>query len=315
MNANHVLLWMSAREQGSWTQFKSAVEELRLAEQDQDSIQDNFNEHDTPQGFPYHQRLRLNLQSLAHAEFFSNGSESGWRVVPPSLAVHRQSDSWIGILCGARSPSLLGRLDQPLPASVETHIVSWHPDIFLFYANRKEGLLETARILNLYTQLNAPVAILLSLPKITQQLFRRKIKLPFGREWKIYRFSVSSLQWKASTYEKALSSKGDLFHFSIGYRHQHLYCSRGDSYEVAPRIGKFLSLARRGIQIIRYDGNTQSLFMPGSLRPPILIERALNLCSGLPAQFDASTGLLAFRSIPKHIAQLSANLLHQEIHE
>jgi hypothetical protein len=30
VNANRLLLWMSARRQGSWSQFRAAVEELHI---------------------------------------------------------------------------------------------------------------------------------------------------------------------------------------------------------------------------------------------------------------------------------------------
>ena len=68
MSANALLLWMSARREGSWQQFRSAVEELHIetdtfASAEDDEAADNFR-------FPLYQALRLNLQRLGHAEFF-----------------------------------------------------------------------------------------------------------------------------------------------------------------------------------------------------------------------------------------------------
>lgn len=313
MNANHLLLWMSARQQGSWIQFKSAVEDLQLADREQDFDQVNFSEHDTIPGLPYHQLLRFNLQTLAHAEFFAKRIESGWSVVPPSLAIRCQSERWVGVLCGARSPQLLEKLEEPLPAYVETQFISRLPDQFILVATSKEILLEAARKLDLYVQLDAPIAILLNLPPITHPIFRRKVQMPFGRDWITERFSISSSKWKESTIEEAIRSKGDLFHLSIGYRHQYLFCYKGESYEVNPRTGKYLSLIRRVQQVIRYDRNTQTFLVPAPFRPPILIERAFNLCTGLPASFDSSSGLLIYVGIPEDIAHYAATLLRQEM--
>ena len=85
MSANALLLWMSARREGSWQQFRTAVEELHLGESNDlegegDDAPDQF-------ALPLYQTLRFNLQRLGHAEFFAGAGNSDWRVTPPSLAV------------------------------------------------------------------------------------------------------------------------------------------------------------------------------------------------------------------------------------
>jgi hypothetical protein len=313
MNVNHLLLWMSARGQGSWIQFKSAIEELHLATSGQDSIQNETVEYDAAPGLPYHQILRLNLESLAHVEFFANETSKGWRVVPPSVALHRQFDGWLGVVCGARSPSILARLEKPMPANVEIHSLAGYPDQILFTAPSYGLILESAGKLDLEVQLDAPAALLLSLPPITHSICRRRIPLPFGKNWKVERFSVSALKWKTSTFEELHRSKGDLFHLSIAYRHHYVFCERANVFEVAPRIGKYLSIARRHYQVIRYDKSAQTMIIPASFRPPLLIERALVLCSGRPASYDSSKNNLLYAHIPQNIACYTSSLLRQEM--
>src|SRR5436309_1903000 len=107
MTADRLLLWLSARREGSWEQFKGAVEELGASVPPRGSGEDDI----SPQyGLPLYQRLRLNLQRLAHVEFFARGCQNGWRVGPPVLALNQRGGRWEGIFCGARSPKLLDRL-------------------------------------------------------------------------------------------------------------------------------------------------------------------------------------------------------------
>jgi len=84
MRANELLLWLSARREGSWAQFRAAVEELH-------SVENNFDEYGESQtddsDFSVHQ-LRLNFECVAHAEFFERDSKYMWRIAPPVLAVH-----------------------------------------------------------------------------------------------------------------------------------------------------------------------------------------------------------------------------------
>jgi len=308
MNGNHLLLWMSARDQGSWNQFKSAVEQLHLSEQQLDNVQND----DIELGLPNYQILRLNLESLAHAEFFPTENNYRWRVVPPSLAIHGQSTSWLGVLCGARSQSLLNQLGESLNAKVEIHPINGCPDQILISATSQEALLTCAKKLGLHTQLDAPLAMLLSVPSVMHSSYRKRAALPFGKGWKIERFSATALSWEDASTNQTQSSKGALFRFSLDYQYNCYYCRGDQAYEVPVRIGKFLTVARSRRKVLKYDKDSQSLLIPASLRPPMLIERALNLCSGLPPSFDAKTGLLRFQAIPEKVFSYVAALLHQE---
>ena len=101
MKANELLFWLSARCQGSWQQFRAAVEELHSAENESQPDGTAVTDND---GFPLHQQLRLDLERLAHVKFFSRGCESDWGVAPPTLAAHRLRGGVRAVMCGARSP-------------------------------------------------------------------------------------------------------------------------------------------------------------------------------------------------------------------
>ncbi len=107
MKANELLLWLSARREGSWQQFRAAVEELHSADNDSESSGIATTGGDE---FRLHQRLRFNFECLAHAEVFACGCEEGWRVVPPMLAGQPVPGGFRAVLCGARSPALRERV-------------------------------------------------------------------------------------------------------------------------------------------------------------------------------------------------------------
>ena len=87
---NRLLLWMSARTEGSWSQFRSAVEELRVSE-GEDAIAPESADGSDQYALPIYQAVRLNMQRLGHVEFFSGAGDSGWRVTPPTLAAYRST--------------------------------------------------------------------------------------------------------------------------------------------------------------------------------------------------------------------------------
>src|SRR5688572_20390834 len=103
MNASHLLFWLSARNAGTWQQFRGAVEELHL--DSQSSAAAAAGSEPRMEGLPLHWQYRFNLRRLAHVEFLR--AEQRWRVAPPVLAIAGADNRWTGILCGARLPVLI----------------------------------------------------------------------------------------------------------------------------------------------------------------------------------------------------------------
>lgn len=317
MSANELLLWMSARRQGSWQQFRTAVEELHVADSDGDP--QGGAEEDTADQYalPLYQALRLNLQRLGHAEFFAGAGGSDWRVAPPSLAVTQHSRGWLGVLAGARSPRLLQRLkDAAASTEIETLSPPACPDQLRIVASDPRSLAGIAQRAGLLLQQYAPVAILMSLPPVDDPAVRRQADLPFGADWRIEQFSASNLGWRAATRDEALSTLGGLFRFSLRHQRHVLLCSRGAAFRVPGQVGKYVVLRRRRRRILCYDVVHSRLSVPASCRPPFLVERALILCSGLPPSYEAAsaaTGVLHYSDVPEAIASLASSLLRQEL--
>lgn len=312
MSANALLLWMSARREGSWQQFRAAVEELHIGESNDPRGEDD----DAPDQFALslYQTLRLNLQLIGHAEFFAGANDADWRVTPPSLAVTQRASGWLGILVGARSRTLLQRLHAAVGvADLKTLAFPAYPDQILITAHDKGTLAAVAEEAKLLLQMDAAAALLTSLPPIDDPSVRFPTQLPFGAEWRIDRFSSQKLAWQSATIDEAATPSGGLFRFSLGHQRHMLFCVRGAAFKIPGQVGKYLVLRNRKHrrQVLRYDVQKRMLAVPASCRPPFLIERALVLCSGSPPSYEG--GILQYTEIPENIVVIAAALLRQEL--
>lgn len=311
MTADSLLLWMSARGSGSWQQFRAAVEELHLDGQNDAALPE---ESDDPgaYGLPLYQLLRLNLQRLGHAEFFGGANGEDWRIVPPVLAISGRGTDSMGVLVGARSPGSLRRLDAERGAAhLESSSADGYPTQLRIRAAVPD-LVALADRAGLLVQPDAPLAILLSLPPVDEPSTCRHTDLPFGTSWTVERFSTSTLGWKPATRTDATGAGAGLFRFSFRHERRVFYCTRERARELGAQTGKYIVLKRRRRKVFEYDPHTQTVAARPSCRPPFVIERALILCSGLPPQYDHTTGRLVYRSVPDEIGRLAVQLLRQD---
>lgn len=317
MSANSLLHWMSARCQGSWAQFRAAVEELHLeavveAEGEGDDAPDQF-------ALPLYQTLRFNLQRVGHAEFFAGAGEGAeWRVAPPSLAITRHARGWLGVVAGARSVSLTDRLRSAAAthrAELRVLELASYPDQILITANARDTLTAVAERAGFFLQDDAPAALLASLPPVDDPRVRYQTELPFGSDWRIDRFSADDLVWRSATLEDACTAPVGLFRFALRHQRHVLFCSRGSAARIPAQVGKYLILRQRRRQVLQYDAQNRTLSTPANCRPPFLVERALILCSGSPPSYEGS-GLrgdsLQYLEVPQDIAAIAAALLRQE---
>ena len=315
MKADELLLWLSARKQGTWEQFKGAAEDLH-APDDEAAREDDIDaeEERGRDALPVYQRLRLNFERLGHAEFFANGCEEGWRVAPPVLAAREHAGRWTGILCGARSRRLLARLHDAGAgkAALETEEQDGAPLVQRFAAADQSALASLAAEAGLHFQVEAPLAILCSLPAVSDRALRHPQELPLGPDWHVEQFSAAALGWSGSSREEALRAREGVFRFRFRYQWRHFLCLHGKAYKIPGQIAKYVLLRRHRRKVLAYDGQTLTLTLPAVCRPPLLVERALILCTGRLPSFEARAKTLTYTGIPPLAAQLAARLLCQE---
>ncbi len=314
MSVNNLLIWMSARGEGSWQQFRAAVEEFHV-ESSASEEDGETGENTTSSDLPVYQALCLGFQRLGHVEFFSAGTDKDWRVAPPALAAIRQGEQWIGIACGARSPGLYQRLCEAKgQVSWETLQVPGMSDRIRVLASHLEELRAAAESNGFNVQESAPLALLAAIPPVDDPGSRVSSEPPTGPGWTIEKFSTSTLRWcKAERRDFDVVQSG-LFRFRMGYQRFHLLRWRGRTFRVPVQVGKFAVLRRaRRRALFAYDAQQSVLSVPAICRPPFLIERALVLCSGLLPRFDQASSLLEYTDVPWEVARLAAQLLHQEV--
>ncbi|MGH8475781.1 MAG: hypothetical protein ACRERV_00430 [Methylococcales bacterium] len=306
MKTNELLLWLSARREGSWQQFRQVVEELHT--------NDEVTDIETNDEFPLHQRLKLNFERLAHAEFFAEGCEKGWRVAPPVLSLHPVSCGVRGILCSARSPALRERVllaAQKYQVEIQASLEA--PDIIRIVVPHETALAKLAEQTHIYLQHEAPLAILWYLPPCDPPSGSySRSEFPQGKDWTIHKFDSKDLKWRKIERGEVESIRFGVLRFSIYFQpEQYFLRSSRSAFRMPRAVALFALLRHHRRRILHYDRKTAVLSVPAICRPPSLVERALVLCSGLPPVYTESR--LDYFEVPFDIAKLAAELLRQPL--
>ena len=308
MKANELLLWLSARCEGSWGQFRAAVDELPASDEDDTTtaVDDEFS---------LHHRLRQSLDCLGHVEFFAHECERGWRVAPPILAARRMNSHFVGILCGARTTEFLNRISGFTDGcQVERTELLAAPDRVRVLADSSELIERLAQVVGVHVQYEAPLAILMHVPRINSPRRESADEFPVGADWTIHEFDARKLRWREIKRADVQKARRGLFRFRDRFQ-TRLYFARRDSatHKVGRGVGIYQALRaiRRGV--LMYSREPQELQLPAICRPPRLLERALALCSGIPPIYEPSTAQLIYHEVPANIAALAAELLLQPL--
>lgn len=307
MSFDRMLLWLSAKGQGSWPQFRGAVEEFNL----EPDLEDGSSA-DTGSDLPVYHEARFTFQRLGHAEFYSAESANGWRIVPPTVAI-REKGASEGLLCGARSPALLDRLAAASDLAIERSQIAGMPERILVRSSSQKQLVARVREMGCLVQCDTTVSLLSALPRVRDRCSWHSSNMPETPGWLVHRFSTyPELQWSELPQADALHASFGLFRFLM--KHQRFYYLRwrGRTFGVPVQVGKYAVMPRRR-GTLRQDSARRELSFPVALRPPLLVERALVLCSGVLPRFDATTRRLEYSEVDDNVALLAGQLLHQEI--
>lgn len=312
MNHDHLLLWLSSRGEGSWSQFRGAVEALHV-DQEEDMAGSATEEERSEMAaveLPLYQRLRFDLQRLAHVEFITASERLRWRIVPPTLAL-LPHDPHQGVICGARTPEVLARLAQG-DVDVATTESSGMPQRIMLRGS-PDVLASQAIQMGFRVQVDAATTLLAAAPLVRDKATWSKTSIPDTPDWTVHHFSPLDLRWVEATVARAAAARTGLFRFAMNYQRLYYLRWRGDSYHVPVQVGKYVVMAKSRRRLLEYDREARALWVPVAFRPPLLIERALILCSGLLPEFDRTTGRLQYGAIPPNAVRLAAQLLQQEV--
>ncbi len=151
--------------------------------------------------------------------------------------------------------------------------------------------------------------LLAAIPPVDDSQLRRAVELPFGSDWDVSRFSTNTLGWSAVTVQSARKGTFGLFRFKTTFQPQYYLKLGKASYRIPVQVGKYIVLKKARRSVLSHDGKNKSLVLPVSCRPPLLLDRALTLCSGLVPNLEA--GSLNYQNISKEIALVASELLRQ----
>ena len=301
---------MSARRQGSWQQFRAAVEELHFRRATNWS-----GGRWRPRQFalPLYQALRFNLQRVGHAEFFAGAGGAEWRVTPKS-----RSDTARATVGsdrrGARSLALMQRLSQrPRPARLETLSFPAYPDQILVPATMRR---RWRRSRNGWPPPAARRArcTLSSLPPIDDPSVRYPTQLPFGAELEDRPFLSRGLLAVCNARRRCVRVGRSLSFLSPAPATRALLLRGAPHFEFPAKWASISSCDSRRRQVLRYDATKRTLTVPASCRPPFLVETGPHLCSGSPPSYEGGHEAASSTTRDSQaIAALAAALLRQEL--
>jgi hypothetical protein len=305
-------MWLSARIKGSWPQFRGAIETLDLA--------NNADEEGEDTALPLHQRVRFNLERLGHLEFDAAECEDGWRVVPPTLSLSQHDSGVTGVLCGARTGKLMDGIEHAARGmSFERTKHADCPDIIRVQAPEAKPLIELAKRAGLLCQIDTPTALLSHLPYVdTSEGWRREPLPAAGNDWDVKQFIIEkkTMKWRKITLQDANSHHAHGLFCFTRFQMPHYFLREGrETIKVPGAIGKYWVISRQKRRVLRYDRQALRLTLPAILRPPLLTERALILCSGFPPSlsFVYKRPTLTYRDIPEEVAGITAEVLRQDL--
>jgi hypothetical protein len=181
--------------------------------------------------------------------------------------------------------------------------------------NRKDilALSELATQAGVCFQADAPLAILSHIQPCSPPTRRGEQSVfPTGEGWRIREFDAFALRWRASDRQRAQAVRSGVLEFSLYDDWRYFLRWSGGTFKL-PRAVALYALLRRHRWLLRYDAQSHTLSLPGTCRPPRLVERALVLCSGFPPSFDPATSRLAYSDVPPDIARFAAELLRQPL--
>ncbi len=285
---NKLLLWLSARGNGTWQDFISACQQLRL---------------DEPR------RILRRLRLLGHIETSPDGQK--WSVAPTAIVdiAHGQ-----GILCGARTSALIKHLrvvtsteiaNQPSAAAPERIAInSTDANSLIHVLHEQDHSVENAgeascKLSAALPKLNQWKASLYSLQGILSTQYN--LRWFDGRHFIPREFDEFSGFYQLFPLDESQLQPGVaqlLPRYSLYFDKETQGWLQGDWYGL-----RYLALQANGVSCTaHYDLASRRLAIPVNHRWPEIYERALVLASGwLPTQ---SLGWLIYENVDRALADV-----------
>lgn len=293
---NNLMNWLSAYGRGSWQQFRTACNALRL---------DPTGEHS--------RRIMRRLRSLGHVELTRDGQN--WLVAPPALVCTESDTSqYCTFLAGQRSSILLQELQNTARVEIEPQPYGDSPDIVrATFANRKDAENFARNFSQQHHSLHLAGIAALEIASRLPDLKTWGEQLP---SVSIVKGNYNYEQWLDGTFCPVHLPKETglyrLTHVSTRFEHPRMtffYDAERDIWRKGDWYGlHYLMLKRTGESCEFYfDHNLSKLGIALDNRLPDMYERSLVLASGkLPLFWDWQ---VVFGNVSETLAHILANKL------
>lgn len=252
--------------------------------------------------------MLADLAALGHIDPLSDGR---WRTAPPVLAgiADDMGLAVSAILCGARTPKILRRLRDACDragATITETVQPKRPTVVTVSTRSPADLAAIAADAGLLFQRDAAFTILACLPTIPNWP-RSPCPMVIGRVQDVKRFSRSRLAWVPSSLEAAAAARRGFFRIHRDWDWVNLIKQGVESQaEIDASAGRLAAAER--MKAVSWAPSSRSLRLPFALYPPMLIARALVLCSGALPTRDRQSRTLSFRDVPARTARLTLAL-------
>lgn len=242
-------------------------------------------------------RLLGDLAALGHIEM---PTAKSWRIAPPVLACLPPDGGRepAAVLCGARTSGLLGQLERACLATgvrMDMTQVANRPSAIKLTAPSLAVLADAASQAGMLLQTDAGYTLLACVPAV-RSWPRHSCQMVGGRVGYVRRFSGSRAEWIDSSLEEAAAAPKGLFRIRRDWDRVSIFKSgESDCAYIDDRAGRILAAAKR--RHIFWDGLSSTLSLPVALFPPVLVARALVLCTGRLPAFDRTSRRIAFGGV------------------
>jgi hypothetical protein len=317
--SDQLLYVLSARREMAWAAYKQIFDQLYVAKTG--SIDDSR--------FQRGETLRA-LSNLAHCEFEFARDASRVYVLPPAVLRLPQAGLPHAILAGARSPETIAEVKRVCAEhSCVTEITEqpagacFTPLRVMIRSETIAALEKVARSLGIGFE---PTPSAWSLANASGSLKELSDSLEWRSEdelnWPRRQFDPKNLQFY--TFVEA-SADLRLIRYTDPKRsvNRHLLRENGRAAEIDCDWGRYVVLSHLGINVLVYDERQFILGVPASMPLPVLLARALGLCSGKIARRLPSASVTwptletrainLFTSVPPPIADLVASRVGQTL--
>jgi hypothetical protein len=245
-----------------------------------------------------------NLRLLGHIEL---EGPAAWRVAPPVLAAlpeqaKRRAEA---VLCGARTPGVLRRIDRACNAAdarIEETQKQDLPPVIRVVTDCADALVKVAELSGIHFQYDAGYTMLACVPSI-RDWPRKPCQMAGGRVGTVRRFSGSRARWMPSSLSEARAAPKGFFRIKRDWDWVSIIkSSEDDCAYIDDLAGRMLSAAK--VRHAVWDAAAGRFSLPGLLFPPLLIARALVLCTGLLPEFDPASSRVSFEGVNAEMLRL-----------